>query len=131
MRLILGGAYQGKLDYAMAHGNPAVSIFQGTEMEPEIDFAKDVINSLHRTVLAQLRGGLNPLAYMENHLEELKSKTIICDDISCGVVPVDREMRLWRETVGRVLVLLSGHADEVIRVFYGLGTKVKRGDGNS
>ena len=125
MRLILGGAYQGKLDYAMAHANPAASVFQGTETEPEIDFAKDVINSLHRTVLAQLRGGLNPLAYMENHLEELKSKTIICDDISCGVVPVDREMRLWRETVGRVLVSLSGQADEVIRVFYGLGTKIK------
>ncbi len=125
MRLIIGGAYQGKLAYAMAHGNPAASVFQGTETEPEIDFAKNIINLFHRTILAQLRSGLDPLAYVENHLEELQSKTIICDDMSCGVVPIDREMRLWRETVGRVLVSLSGHADEVIRVFYGLGTKIK------
>ncbi len=125
MRLIIGGAYHGKLDYAMTHGNPAASIFQCTETEPELDFSRDIINSLHRMVLAQLRNGLDPLAYMENHLENLESKTVICDDISCGVVPIDREMRLWRETVGRVLVLLGGHAEEVIRVFYGLGTKIK------
>ncbi len=125
MRLIIGGAYQGKLDYAMAHGNSAASVFQCTETESELDFSKDMIDSLHWMILAQLRNGNDPVDYIEKNIKRLKSKTVICDDISCGVVPIDRKMRLWRETVGRVLVLLSGHAEEVIRVFYGLGTKIK------
>ena len=125
MKLIIGGAYQGKLDYAKKHGDSNLTVYQGTESETEIDFSKDMINSLHRTISAQLRNGMDPLVYIEKHMEALASKTVICDDISCGVVPVDKEMRLWRETTGRVLVLLSDHADEVIRVFCGLPTKLK------
>ena len=125
MKLIIGGAYHGKLDYVREHAHPAVSVYQCTETEGQIDFSKDIINSLHLAVLAQRRNDINPLVYFEGNLERLKSKTIICDDISCGVVPIDKEMRLWRETVGRVLVLLSTHAEEIIRIFYGLGTKIK------
>jgi adenosyl cobinamide kinase/adenosyl cobinamide phosphate guanylyltransferase len=55
----------------------------------------------------------------------LKPKIIICNDISCGVVPIDSEIRLWRESVGRILTILSKHADEVVRLFCGLGTKIK------
>ena len=125
MKLIIGGACHGKLDYALEHGDPVVSVCQCTETEQQIDFTKDIINSLHLGILAQIRNGIDPLAYFGNHIEQLKSKIIICDDISCGVVPIDKEMRLWRETVGRVLVLLGKHADEVVRVFYGLGTRIK------
>jgi len=125
MKLIIGGAHHGKLDYARKHGDPAASVYQCTETEGRLDFSREIINSLHSAILAQMRCGVDPLAYMENNLERLKSKTIICDDISCGVVPIDDESRLWRETVGRVLVLLSAHAGEVVRVYYGLGTKIK------
>ena len=125
MKLIIGGAWHGKLDYALEHTSPTATVYQCTETEPQIDFATDIVNSLHLAVLAQMRNNVDPLAYMENHLEQLKSKTIICDDISCGVVPIDKEMRLWRETVGRTLLLLSQHADEIIRVYYGLGMKIK------
>ena len=124
MKLILGGSHHGKLDYALKHGGPA-AVYHCTETEPELDFAADIIHSLHKAVLAQIRSGVDPLAYLESHIGQLKSKTILCDDISCGVVPIDAEMRLWRETVGRVLVRLSREADEVVRVFYGLGTKIK------
>ena len=47
------------------------------------------------------------------------------DDISCGVIPTDEAMRKYRELVGRSLALLSKNADEVIRVFCGMGTKIK------
>ena len=130
MKLIIGGAHHGKLDYALEHGtrlrgHRVASVYQCTETEWNIDFTADIINSLHKAVLAQMRNGVDPLDYMENHAGLLKSKTIICDDISCGVVPINGEMRQWREAVGRVLVQLSREADEVVRVFYGLGTKIK------
>ena len=125
MKLIIGGAHHGKLDYARKHGDSTSSVYQCVETEGQIDFSREMINSLHLTILAQIRNGDDSLAYFENNLERLKSKTILCDDISCGVVPVDKELRMWRETVGRVLVLLSTHSEEVVRVYYGLGTKIK------
>lgn len=124
MKLILGGAFQGKLDYAMK-GNPAASVYRGTETEPTIDFSRDIIDSLHKTILAQLRSDVESLAYAKENLRRLTSKTVICDDISSGVVPIDPEMRQWREAVGRTLVFLSENADEVVRVFCGLPTKLK------
>ena len=130
MKLIIGGAYHGKLDYALErYALERASVYQCTETTPEIDFSKEIINSLHLWVLGRLRAGSfahsDPLNYLENHLELLQTKIVICDDISCGVVPMESEMRRWRETVGRCLVFLSGHAEEVVRVFYGLGTKLK------
>jgi adenosyl cobinamide kinase/adenosyl cobinamide phosphate guanylyltransferase len=125
MKLIIGSAYQGKLDYALEHYVPNASVHHCADTEPAIDFSKDIINSLQQMVLSQLRNGIDSLEYVDNHVDQLKSKIIICNDISSGVVPIDREMRLWREAVGRVLVFLGKHSDEVIRVFCGIGTKIK------
>jgi adenosyl cobinamide kinase/adenosyl cobinamide phosphate guanylyltransferase len=124
MILIFGGAYQGKLDYALDNYGK-LTIHECTDNTPDIDFSKDIINSFHLLVLAQIRAGLDTRLYIEEHLEALKSKVIISDDISCGIVPLDPEARLWRETTGRSLALLSKHADEVVRVFCGIGSKVK------
>jgi len=110
MVLIIGGAYQGKLDYAMEN-------YPGK--------SADIINSLHLLVLEQIRDGIDSLAYLRENLPQLKDKIIICADISCGVVPTDPETRLWRETIGRCLALLSKNADEVVRVFCGIGSRIK------
>ena len=124
MILVIGGAYQGKLDYAMEK-YPGKSIFQCEIDNPLLDLTADVINSLHLLVLAQIRDGKDPPEYLLGLLPQLKDKTLICDDISCGVVPIDPEMRRWRESVGRCLALLSKNADEVVRVFCGIGSRLK------
>ncbi len=125
MKLIFGGAYQGKLDYALKHFDADASVYQCADTELEIDFSKTIVNSLHRLVLAQLRNGIDPCRYIEEHLDRLQSTIVICDDISCGVVPMDAEMRAWREAVGRVLMTLAKHSEKVVRVFCGLGTQMK------
>jgi len=124
MKLIIGGAYQGKLDYVM-ETHPGKTVYQCDLENPGIDISKDIINSLHLMILAQIRIGNDTLTYINETLPELKDKIIICDDISCGVVPIDSETRQWRETTGRCLTLLSKNADEVIRVFCGIGSKIK------
>ena len=124
MILVIGGAYQGKLDYVLEkHTNNAV--FQCDARNPDIDFSAGIINGLHLAILAQLRAGTDTMEYLLKRLSELQSKVVICDDISCGVVPIDSEMRRWRETTGRCLALLSKNADEVIRVFCGIGSRIK------
>jgi len=124
MTLVVGGAYQGKLDYVL--GNyPVSTVFQCDINSANIDLSADVINSLHLAVLAQTRMWMDPLAILNGLLPMLKDKVIICDDISCGVVPIERENRLWREATGHCLAMLSKYADEVIRVFCGIGSRIK------
>ena len=124
MILIIGGAYQGKLSYAMEHYKPA-AVFNCDGSGTEIDFSADAINYLHKLILVQLREGIDPMDYIKRHVAEMRTKIIICDDISCGVVPVDAEMRTWREAVGCCLNYLSSEADEVIRLFCGIGSRIK------
>lgn len=125
MILVFGGAYQGKLDFVREKFGGDKSVFTCGDSAAEVDFSRDIINALHRLVLTQLRNGVDPVEYCKANMPRLQSKIVICDDISCGVVPVDREMRHWREATGRMLNELARHADEVHRVFCGLGMQLK------
>jgi len=124
MILVIGGAYQGKLDHILEH-HPNKSVFHCDDGTTEIDFSADIINALHLMTLAQVRADIDSAAYLHKKLPELSNKIIICDDISCGVVPIDAGTRKWRETTGKCLALLAKNADEVIRVFCGIGSRIK------
>ena len=50
---------------------------------------------------------------------------ILCRDISCGVVPMEAELRVWREAVGTLLGQLSRQAESVTRLFYGIPQALK------
>lgn len=125
MVFIFGGAYQGKTDYALQTYENAETVFVCKEDMGDVDFSCDIISCYHLFVLKQLKAGIDPCAYIEAHLAELKGKIIICDDISCGVVPMDKKMRQWREALGRAMGLITRHAEEVVRVFCGIGMKLK------
>ena len=43
----------------------------------------------------------------------------------CGIVPMEKEERLWRENVGRLCCYLAERAERVYRVFCGIGTRIK------
>ncbi len=126
MKLIVGGAYQGKLDYAIQNYSITESeIYNCQKDSIFIDFTKKVINDFHLFVFAQLCENINTLDYIKNNIKNFEDKIIICEDISCGVVPVEPKMRKWRESVGHCAAFISKNSDEVIRVFCGLGTKLK------
>jgi adenosylcobinamide kinase/adenosylcobinamide-phosphate guanylyltransferase len=115
--LIIGGAAQGKLAYALsAFGltrNDAACGFLDAEK-------KAIFDGLHQAVRAALAAGEDPQAAMEQVLAVNPSLIVICDEIGCGVVPLLPEQREWREAVGRLCCTLASRADQVIRVFCGL-----------
>lgn len=104
MKLVIGGAYQGKTEYARKH-------YAGME----------IATNFHLTILEMVKNGIDTTL----NLSEYANKVIICDDISCGVVPIDPIMRRWREELGRVLAILARESDEVVRLFCGIPTKLK------
>ncbi|MEE0514386.1 MAG: bifunctional adenosylcobinamide kinase/adenosylcobinamide-phosphate guanylyltransferase [Emergencia sp.] len=126
MVLIFGGAYQGKQDYALeTYGLSAKDVYQCDLESMVINFDKKVIANLERFILACIKEEVSAKECLEDNIEKLRDKIIICDDISQGVVPVDKTERAWREMTGRTMTYLGQEADEVIRVFCGIGTRVK------
>ncbi len=132
MRLIFGGAYQGKLDYAKEKYDLTDGdlFFCSAEKNddpagPYIDFSGKAVCRLEEFILCCVRSGTEAKAYLEAHRSEWKDMIFICTDISSGVVPFEKETRAWREMVGRTLVYLGKEAEEVTRIFCGLPQKIK------
>lgn len=124
MNLIIGGAYQGKLDFAKAaYHYQSEDIF--TCSGSEIDFSADCIDHVEEFVLACVKEGKNPIAYFEDHRDDWCNSTLICQDIFCGVVPLGADMRAWRQNTGRLCQYLSKEAAHVSRIFCGLEQKLK------
>lgn len=59
-------------------------------------------------------------------LEQLLCKeVVICDEIGCGLVPMEKDERQRRERVGRLCTALARDAAQVIRVVCGIGQTIK------
>ena len=122
MRLIIGGRGQGKRDYAAAA--------YGLREE---DFARDLagaetaraLYAAQEAVADCLRRGEAPLARFAALAEKNPGLIVICDELGCGVVPVDPFDREWREATGRVCCMLAKQAESVERVLCGLAQKLK------
>lgn len=128
MDLIFGGVYQGKLEYTKEHfniGEEDVFVCDKEAEKPEIDFSQKVIYKLEEFTLACVKQGIEANEYLRENQMKLKEKIIICADISQGVVPMDKEIRAWREMNGRTMIYLSSHANNVTRIFCGLPQTIK------
>ena len=120
MILIIGGAYQGKLDFAKdAFGITDEDVF--TCDTGKIDFSKRCIYKIEEFTF----GHPDPISYFQAHREEWKGSILICQDIFCGVVPMGTENRAWRQNTGRLCQYLSKEAAQVSRIFCGLEQRLK------
>lgn len=133
MIFIIGGAYQGKLDYAKKEydlkENDVFMCSAGKSVEPGvhpgIDFSKKCVSSIEEFTFACISAGVEPLDYFVKHEEEWENSILICEDIFCGVVPLGADLREWRQATGRLCKYLSQQAESVIRIFCGLEQKLK------
>lgn len=124
MKLIIGGAYQGKRDFAVsAFGLADADIYTCTGME--VDFSCRCIDKLEEFTLACVRAGVEPADWFRAHRQEWEHSILICQDIFCGVVPMDAELREWRQATGRLCQYLSREAEQVSRIFCGLEQRLK------
>ena len=120
MILIIGGAYQGKLDYAkeaFSITNADVAIC-GAE---DIDFSKRCIYKIEDFTYENQ----DPVAYFQANKELWQNSILILQDIFCGVVPMGAENRAWRQRTGRLAQYLSKEATQVSRIFCGLEQRLK------
>ena len=126
MVLIYAGAYQGKLDFARKNFRIKDEdiCYCNSDME-SIDFGKKVIYGLEKFIYGYEKRGQSADEYIKAQLPLMKENIIICEDISRGLVPMDKLERAWRETNGRVVNAVAAEADEVYTVFCGIESRIK------
>jgi adenosyl cobinamide kinase/adenosyl cobinamide phosphate guanylyltransferase len=126
MVLIFGGAYQGKLSFALDKFELTDDdVYYCDENNIVMPENKKIFYEIDKWILALVKANIDVTGAMQQFTETNTSALVSCNDISCGVVPVDPQMRIWREAVGRSLALLSRNASEVIRLFCGIATRIK------
>ena len=155
MILIFGGAYQGKLAYALERfGLADGDVYRCREDDATVPGNKKIIYELDKWILALVRAeaeadadavaeaavrrfiGQNGDANADAEAADIAGvvrrfigqngdAVVICNDISCGVVPDDPVLRKWREATGRAMAELAGASEEVVRLFCGIATTLK------
>jgi len=124
MTFIFGGAHQGMEEYVRNElGISEICVLD--ENTRELDLSKKAFCGVERFVLGCVRRGENAKEYFESRLGALDGAVLIGVDLSCGVVPMEAEMRFWRDENGRVNNLLAAHARRVVRLFCGIAQVLK------
>ena len=117
MELIIGGAYQGKGEFAKEHFSLSDDDICVCDKDGSIDFDKKCISHIERYSYWCVQYGIEPAEHFFEHAKNLEHGVVISDDISCGVVPVGKTERAWREANGRLLIKLAENSEHVTRVF--------------
>ena len=125
MILIIGGAYQGKLEFARQLKETDVTISDGRTISLDRLADSDVITHFHEVIRRLWQEKREISAVVEELLAKNPDTVIIMDEIGYGVVPMSAEDREYRELVGHTGQLLARQAEAVYRVICGIGTRIK------
>lgn len=117
---IFGGAFNGKYDRILQ---------LGFKKDDILDCKSDNIKNIKNTTCVYNAQELlkncceKDVEFIINCLK--KAKAVVCNDISCGVVPLDKEQRIYRTNVGTLCCELSKYAKIVERVYFGIPMVIK------
>ncbi len=119
MRFIIGGRYSGKRAYVKER----YGITDIPDADRENVITAEAVGSFNRLACSMPPEDITDVIDMM--LAVNPDIIVISDEVGCGVVPIDKSEREYRETVGRVNCYLAKKAEEVVRVVCGIGQKLK------
>ena len=124
MEMIIGGAYQGKTDYAKAKYPDLNWIDGASGSEEELMTAQGVLD-FQKYIREELKRCDDVSDLAEKIISRNPELVIVSQEVGYGVVPVDAFDRKYREAVGRVCTKLAAYSSKVTRVVCGIGTVIK------
>ena len=134
MELYIGGFAQGKLEYVLKNRQERKKTAETVidcaqpgyrEKIKEAQSCDVIINHLHLWVKDLLAEGKQAGQEILAYAQAKPDAVFICDEIGNGIVPLEKEDRIWREETGRLLVSLASKAERVERILCGLGQRLK------
>jgi hypothetical protein len=123
IRIVTGGAFQGKKNYAQLC-YPGLKWSSGADCSFEDVKTWEAVDGFHLFIWRWLKSGRTKEELLEMISEE-RDLVIVCDEIGCGLVPVDAFEREYREAVGRIMTGLTKKAVRADRVICGIGYVIK------
>lgn len=124
LHLIIGGAYQGKTVWAKSTFMLEEEEIFACSTDSPPDFSKKCITHYENYVAFCLKHGVTPKTDFLSETKDILTKIIICDDIFCGVVPIDPFQRTLREETGLALQKIAENSS-VTRIFCGIPQKIQ------
>lgn len=126
MKLVIGGAFQGKKKAACERYQLSESDFIDgiTCKQEDIKSCRGIFH-FHEYIKRMIRQGENPAGLVDMLYENNPEIIIVCNELGYGVVPIEKFDREYREAVGRLCCKAAEYSDEVVRVICGLGTVIK------
>lgn len=125
MRLIVGGRAQGKRVYLLTQV-PAEAVADGESCPFALPERILAVERLHLLARRWLAAGKDPVQEALNLAEHRPEIIFVCDEVGCGIVPMERSEREWREAVGRMCCGLARQAELVERVVCGIPQVLQR-----
>lgn len=124
MKFIIGGAYQGKLNYVMEKYQKKI-VANGEVCSLNDTFHCEILNNFEILIKRFFNTINDVIHYLDLLLKENPNIIIISTEIGYGIVPIEKSDRIYRELIGRVCCEVSKKAETVERVFCGLGVSIK------
>lgn len=126
MKFITGGAYQGKKDFVISHLNICIKdIYDGSILDLNKILKCICVNNYHIFIKNLIKKDIDPIKFTEKLLTENSDIIIIMNEIGCGIVPVDKNERFWREMCGKCGCIIAEKSETVVRVVCGTGILIK------
>ena len=122
--IIIGGAFQGKTQYAMKV-YPELGLTDGINCSLDEIRNCVAINKFHSFTRRWLLEGKTKEALLTILENNRSLQLLISDEIGYGLVPIDDFEREYREFHGRVMTELAEQADCVERVVCGIPQRIK------
>lgn len=126
MILVTGGACQNKRQAAEKMFDIEETEFlDGSICDPEAIFSCKALEKFHLYVRRYLAAGKKPELLAEELQKRNPDLILVTDEIGCGIVPMEKEERRWREQTGRICCALAEQAETVVRVVAGIPMVIK------
>ena len=131
MKMIIGGAYQGKFAYAKEQ-NPHIKWTDGEQCEKDDIFKAEGIVHFEKYIQRMIKkenwSEQEAIDFASKLTKKCPDIVIVTQEIGYGLVPVDAFERRYRELTGRICTVLAANSEQVDRVICGIGVTIKGGD---
>lgn len=126
MRLIIGGAFQGKKQYvAEKYQLSKEDMTDGQMASYETIFQTPCLYHFHEWVKARLKEGQDLEGLEEKLIQKNPELILISNELGYGVVPIDKFDREYREATGRICTKIAKKSKSVVRIVCGMECVLK------
>lgn len=126
MIFITGGAYEGKSEYAAKILKISENeILDGKNCISDEIFSIKAVKNFQFVVERLIENNVDTLDFVQKISEKNPDITIISDEIGCGIIPLEKSERIWREETGKACCKIAEISSVVIRICCGIPSVIK------